>query len=492
MLVLLVLVLYLDRRRRVPNGKIGAVLLLDANQIIVRCTNLAQVINLQQPKISLKGFSIKYLSNFVTADEQQVAQNIIDWVGLLSRGTCNSAHFEYVPHSPNRTAFTLNCFIERLPKGFIMCHLLRPQLQDWVFKKNFVLHALHMGAKTVPIGISVKHYGDSSDGRYVFINRWMRQLFQNIDLERSVWTEQKDRDEDLALGHLGISGEMREFVLKNGRTVNLEVCKRRFFDDNRQLYVCTSVVDVSQSMARLESAEQKYFDLEMAAKAGYMSAWSYDVKQQMSHTIYGNTLSHNGLKFYDLMQQIHEDDRVKFRNAVNALLSSQKERLSLRFRYRDALVGQNRWMESKMIACKSPQGQVTHINGMQRDITAEVLQQRQDEVLRDCLNHSLRMSGITVWAYRLVSRQLVLFVGREVPVDNITPEALNNHQPLISNEYSVYLRQLLGGDIDQFVYSKPETDGCTYEYQVYMHREDGIPDLVVGERRLLKNVEVRV
>lgn len=482
---ILIMGLYIHKLRRntIPHGNMWGTILFNKDLCIASTINLKSVTTLRHTIKSIEGVNIRNLYEYVIDEEKSVAQNIAGEIEKVASGNGEPVHFEYVVKTPEGVLNSVMCLAEKLPDGKILCHIVRAVVKDIISKKSFVNRILYEGVKNIPLGICIRHYEPDGAGRYIFRNDRIKNIFEKVDADRSSWNLQKETEEDDRVAKNGcVNNVLRHFILKNGKSLYLNVNKQRFIDENKQIFVFVTMVDCTINVEKQHEIENLYNNLELAVDAGQLSAWSYNVKEQMSYTLYGNTLSHKGISYRDMISQLHEDDRKLFHDTFNILLSGQEERMTIRFRTLDPVVGQFRNIESKMISRRTMQGQLIYINGIQRDVTVELARQKQQADICQCLDRSLQKNGITLWFYSIKLRRNIIVLGDKRGADGVVPDGLGSStKKSVSDEYSIKLQQVLKGELGGFEYSNVDFLGNAYEYVVSLRCDDnGNPDYVFG------------
>lgn len=77
-----------------------------------------------------------------------------------------------------------------------------------------------------------------------------------------------------------------------------------------------------------------------------------------------------------LLQFVHPEDQANVGASLQQLATGQERNTTLRFRLSDEH-GNHQWVEARLLAYRSPQGSVTSMRGILRDVTASYLEQKR-------------------------------------------------------------------------------------------------------------------
>ncbi len=151
--------------------------------------------------------------------------------------------------------------------------------------------------------------------------------------------------------------------------------------------------------------EKSRNNLNMAIDVEDVNVWNYDPKTEIFHTLQSNSTVEAGVKMADFRNDIHPDDRQK----VFAFLDSMKHldhqiengeiRKSGETRYRH-LDGTFHYYKNHVLL-KIENGEVVLVTGTQKDVTGDILYQRQLEEYRTKTELINNAFDIAQWDYDL-------------------------------------------------------------------------------------------
>ncbi len=150
--------------------------------------------------------------------------------------------------------------------------------------------------------------------------------------------------------------------------------------------------------------------LELATRAAALGVWEWDAATQRSTwdertlALYGLTPSTFGGSIEEWTARLHPLDRAAAVGRVRAVIAGGTHYES-EFRIIRADDGQERYLQSRGIAQRDPQGRLVRIVGTERDITPERESTQRVETLNERLRLALRSSRFGVWEYDILSGQ---------------------------------------------------------------------------------------
>lgn len=159
------------------------------------------------------------------------------------------------------------------------------------------------------------------------------------------------------------------------------------------------VLRASRDRARLAESEERYA---LAASGANDGLWDWDIGEQR---LYLSPRWHQqlGLRPGEMrndmdewLARIHPDDRLNFRNALNAHLAGHEQKFEIEYRVRTRDAGY-RWMLCRGLAIRDDARRALRIAGSQTDISARKM--AEERLLHDALH-----DGLT----GLANRQLLL------------------------------------------------------------------------------------
>jgi len=184
--------------------------------------------------------------------------------------------------------------------------------------------------------------------------------------------------------------------------------------------------------------------LSLALEAGSLSAWMYDVKSKMFTSLYNPTLSEKGLGFNDFAADVHPQDRDDYYELFTCLISGvqKKGTQTLRFKRNGAY----EWYQTHAIALLSETtGKVHHIIGTEKNITEEVVRQRELEENKSKLEMAFNAAEIVPWEFDVETRKFAspnanITMYNALPFDKLISYTSEEDKELLKNEMDTLIR----------------------------------------------------
>ena len=148
-------------------------------------------------------------------------------------------------------------------------------------------------------------------------------------------------------------------------------------DNNIIGYVCC-IEDITEERLQQQRLSELSNDLNLALEAGGVAAWIYDVDKKYFNTLRGDAIAGTGLSLEDNFKLLHPDDvRLEidtFSSLINKKVNSVV--INIRFIHPD---GTYHYYDSRMMPKCDIQGNVISITGTQKDVTKEILYEKELE-----------------------------------------------------------------------------------------------------------------
>lgn len=143
-------------------------------------------------------------------------------------------------------------------------------------------------------------------------------------------------------------------------------------------------------------------ELTLALDAGYMAVWRYNVGNKTFRRLHRNTVPHDGMSKNDMAKQIHPDDKEKYEEFLGSLSSGKDRQKNYIFRL--DLDGRDEWHDVYAIGIPDSSGNISHIIGTERDITAETIRKQEYDKNKQMLDFILKAVRIMPWEYDVASK----------------------------------------------------------------------------------------
>lgn len=184
---------------------------------------------------------------------------------------------------------------------------------------------------------------------------------------------------------------------ENGNPIRWEVTTKSCFtnsDGRRYLMAVTSeTTEIRKREFELEKIKNA---LSLALEAGNISAWYYDTDKQMYFSLYGQTVSKDGITQEELLQILHPDDVKKHIRMMEDILSGNLKKKKFIFRFKQN--GSYQWLETYVNSIKED-GKSLQIVGTERNITEEVLKQQELINAKSKLELAFSSADIVPWEF---------------------------------------------------------------------------------------------
>lgn len=311
-------------------------------------------------------------------------------------------------------------------KNFVVC--FSHDITDRVVAEREVLKLqtfLQSIVDNLPIGVFVKNVSDSY--RYLFYNTKVMEFrgeksfcqigknnFELGDPDADIYQAEDDK---VILSDKPISFERVVLDAETNLPCRWGICtKTRLLNTDGTCYIIAVVTDTTTIRKKEFELDNARKELSIVLDAGSMSAWVYDVDKRFFNSLYSDTVSGSGITFERGYDMAHPDDRGKYVNFMERLSSGEEEKSREIFRF-DRGTGYNSY-ETYAIALKSDEdGRVYHIIGTEKNITEDLVRQRELEDSKSKLELAFESAQIVPWEYSV----------KEDYLSSLTPGVLENN-----------------------------------------------------------------
>ncbi|WP_286137408.1 response regulator [Gabonibacter massiliensis] len=325
----------------------------------------------------------------------------------------------------------------------------------------------------LPVGLFVKDV--SNDFRYIFYNRKTVEFYQEksdiflgkndfeLNDPKAAMYREEDRmvlNSDMPLTYERCIYDQEGALLRWG-----VLTKTKLLNNDDSCYLIGIVVDITDIRKNEIELGNIKNELSLALDAGSLSVWTYDVSQKKFSSFYHDTVAQNGLSFEEAYSILHPDDREKYKRFMNVLISGEKEKDSVRLRFKR---GENyKWYETHAIGiCSVDNDSICQIVGTERDITDEIGKQQELEESKFKLELSFEAADIVPWDYNV--EEDLFYSGSEKSVFFGRRFSLSEYLLLVHPDYR---------------------DRFHRELQRVIYRETDVMDLVIYTTALSGNYE---
>lgn len=184
-------------------------------------------------------------------------------------------------------------------------------------------------------------------------------------------------------------------------------------------HVIGSTQDATESYKQKERLEKNRDELNLALAAGHISAWTYDVKEKMFHTLFGNPIAGKGISYDNLLAKMHPDDVPLLLSSLDSIISQKEKEAAgvFRFHTNDSPAGY-KYYDSRMIGSME-EGEIISITGTQKDITEEYLHQSQVEDFNLKAKLINKATNSIMWDYDIDKHALLVYTDNALVPEQI-------------------------------------------------------------------------
>jgi PAS domain S-box-containing protein len=291
----------------------------------------------------------------------------------------------------------------------------------------------------LPVGVFIKDVENKY--RYLFYNELVSKFYNTTDsavigkndfeLNKPEAPSFQKEDEVVLQSNHPIASE-REFKDENGNTIRWAVTtKSKLITSEGEKYIIATVEDTTERRKKAMEIAKIQQELKLSMDATSLSSWDYDVEKKEMTSLYNNVLDEDTTSLEALLSIIHPDDRQRYMQMVNELCLGNKKKDNGVYRYN--YKGKTGWIETYAIALKSEEtGKVTNLIGTAKEITEELLQQKQLEEQKKKIEFILNAAQISSWEYNVETE--TFYVSNPLITEQ-TEKTMEQYMKLVQPQY---------------------------------------------------------
>ncbi len=131
--------------------------------------------------------------------------------------------------------------------------------------------------------------------------------------------------------------------------------------------VVNDITDITQNNQKLEELQRS---MQLALDSGQMTAWRYDMHDDVFISLYGPNLVEGRMTMSEYMSYVHPKDNKIFPGALEMVLNGKLEKTTVKFRLNTQSKGY-KWYSCSLMPIKE-NGKIKYVTGTRRDITTEM------------------------------------------------------------------------------------------------------------------------
>ncbi|MDH6311966.1 PAS domain S-box-containing protein [Parabacteroides sp. PFB2-10] len=340
---------------------------------------------------------------------QNAAEVISEYV-VKTAGTGESFVFEYAIVRGDET-FYFEATTVPFVNDYVIC-FTHDETQHIIARKevNRLKDFFQSIVDNLPVGLLVKEI--TNEFRFVFFNHHLLDFFGDkvvFELGKNELESDDPRapiyyaeDEKVVAGGEPVSFERVSLNPDTGLPERWEVTTKSCFTnaDGKEYLMAVTVETTDIQKREFELGKTKDA-LSLALEAGNVSAWYYDFGLRQFMTLYGQTLSQEGKSFDEILAMLHPDDVPQYRRMMERFSSGESEKGKYIYRFRTE-EGNWEWYETYIISQKAEkEGLPPRVIGTEKNITEEILKQKELIDAKSKLELALSSSRIIPWEYDL-------------------------------------------------------------------------------------------
>lgn len=322
-------------------------------------------------------------------------------------------------------------------KSYVLCFIrdVTPQVtaEKEVMKLQTFLQSI---VNNLPVGLFVKdvtnHY------RYIFYNdrladfygeEYGYQLDKN-DFEAGDPDAALFREEDVQVEHSDhpLTFERVVHDPETGLPCRWGLTtKSRLLNNDGSCYIIAVLADTTEIRKKEFELENYRRQLSLALEAGCMSAWLYDVEREWFSSLYNRTVSEDGMGLEQGAEMAHPEDKEKYYRFMEELSSGRCEKKNEIFRFNRGN-GYGFYETYAMGIPSEKTGRVIQIIGTERNITEEVIKQRDLNENKSKLELAFESARLIPWEYDIKTQKF----------SSLNPKAVEN-MGIFLEEYLSYI-----------------------------------------------------
>lgn len=293
-------------------------------------------------------------------------------------------------------------------KNYVLCFIRDVTAQVLAEKEVLKLQVfLQSIVNNLPVGLFVKDV--TNNYRYIFYNDRLADFYGDEYGYQLGKNDFETNDPDAALyREEDLLAQQSDHPLTFERTIYDPetglpcrrglITKSRLVNNDGSCYVIAVLTDTTEIRKKEFELERYRQQLSLALEAGGMSAWLYDVERQWFSSLYNRTVSEDGMTLEQGAELAHPEDKEKYNRFMEELSSGKCEKKSEIFRFDRG--GGYGFYETYSIGIRSDKtGEVVQIIGTERNITEEVIKQRELNENKSKLELAFESAHVIPWEY---------------------------------------------------------------------------------------------
>lgn len=181
----------------------------------------------------------------------------------------------------------------------------------------------------------------------------------------------------------------------------LQINKSLIKTKNGRPLILGTIMDVTRRNLKKIELENVRMELQMALDAGGIDVWVYHTQDKSVSVFHAGKQFRKSVLFYDeVKDRLPASDYTELRTGFTAILNGESD--TYKSVYRLSIPGGEdfRYYECRMNGVHSKQtGNLSFIMGVQKDITKEILWQKDLESHRIKMNLAIKSAGIVMWEF---------------------------------------------------------------------------------------------
>lgn len=181
----------------------------------------------------------------------------------------------------------------------------------------------------------------------------------------------------------------------------LQINKSLIKTKNGRPLILGTILDVTKRNLRKIELENVRMELQMALDAGGIDVWVYHTKDKSVSIFHTGKQFRQSVLFYEeIKARLPASDYTELRTGFTAILNGESDRYKSVYRLNIPGREDFTYYECRMNGVYSKQtGNLSSIMGVQKDITKEILWQKDLESHRIKINLAIKSAGIVMWEY---------------------------------------------------------------------------------------------
>ncbi|MDL2256152.1 PAS domain-containing protein [Parabacteroides sp. OttesenSCG-928-G06] len=385
--------------------------IFDSDLHIVNIINPQQKVLFQSVE-KLIGMSVFDMAHIAPCFHE--AADIISEYVVKTSGTKESFSFEYAVHNEEGIHY-FEARTVPFVNDYVIC-FAQDATEHIASRKevNRLKDFFQSIVDNLPVGLLVKEI--TNDFRFVFFNHHLLDFFGNkvtFELGKNELESDDPRapiyyaeDEKVVAGGEPVSFERVSLHPETGVPERWEVTTKSCFtnSDGREYLMAVTVETTDIQKREFELGKTKDA-LTLALEAGNVSAWYYDFTRQKFLTLYGETLSEDGKTMEEVIAMLHPEDVEQYKQMMSDVFTGKTRKNKEVFRFMTG--GEYQWLETYIISQEpEKEGLPPRVIGTEKNITEEILKQKELYEAKSKLELALTSSQIIPWEYDVKTRRI--------------------------------------------------------------------------------------